>query len=82
MLGSSTFPYQPFYAALCVNVPRDDSSKLDNDTTISRLRDETYEIISLRIEAYILLRRYPDLKKEIQRLQLIDKDYLPFSLRK
>lgn len=79
-LNSSSKPYQPFYSQLLlsknINI-QNTNATIKSDTTTSsdpllqRLQTETSQLVAFKMHSMLKLRRYADLAREAERLNLI-----------
>lgn len=84
MLRGPTSPYTPLYASLVNNGTQ------DGEEVHQTLKDETIEILTLECHAWLQLRRYTELGREIDRWNFLSRNdsnatspsWVPWSLRK
>ena len=84
LLQTATSPYASFHSDL-LHMDLNSQKHKQSNLTIARLEQETAEIISLRFIAMLKLKRYSDLGREVDRLNLLDEytlPWVPFGLRK
>ena len=74
-LNGATFSYQPFYSQLknCASTfgPTTSYHHINDDRILYRLQRETSSLVAFRLQALLKLRRYSDLSREVNSLNLL-----------
>lgn len=86
MLRGPTSPYTPIYASLVSSESVPDNNVVDPST----LKDEVIEILTLECHAWLSLRRFTELGREVDRWNFLTRNdssakspsWIPWSLRK
>lgn len=90
MLRGATSPYTPLYASLVRHDALEEEEQQQQQVPPQAMRDETIEILTWECHAWLHLRRYAELGREIDRWNFLSHNdssatspsWVPWSLRK